>query len=214
MSMSAIKEVKIYIQSLPKGKPFTVRALQHLASPANARKILERLVQCKELARTARGIYVKPKKTRFGEVLPSSKEIAETAAKANGETIAIHGAEAARRLQLTTQMQMRPIFYTSGNTRKIKSGNLTITLQHKSPRKLSLPNNITGTVISALWYLGKEQVTQETIKIINEKLTPEEFSATLQQAQLMPAWMANQFYCYQQNKGLSNDTKLSPTLKH
>lgn len=212
--MSAIKKIKEYIQSIPRGRLFTARALQHLASPANTRKVLERLVQSGEIQRTARGIYVKPKKTRFSEALPSAKEIALASAKAHGETIAMHGAEAARQLQLTTQVQTRPVFYTSGNTRKIHAGNLTILLQHVGPRKLALPNTMAGTVISALWYLGKEHVTQETLNRLALKITKNELNQTLKNMGLMPAWMANQFYTYQQNMRLSNDSKLSSTKKN
>lgn len=212
--MSAIKRIKEHIQSVPKGQLFTARALQHLASPANTRKALERLVQSGEIRRTARGIYVKPKKTRFGEALPSAKEVALASAKAHGEIIAIHGAEAARQLQLTTQVQTRPVYYTSGNTRKIHTGNLTILLQHVGPRKLALPNTMAGTVISALWYLGKKSVTQETLNQLALKITKNELHEILKNMELMPAWMANHFYTYQQNMRLSNDSKFFSTKKN
>lgn len=212
--MSAIRNTKKHIQTIPKGQPFTMCALQHLASPANIRKILERLVKNGDIQRTARGIYVRPKKTRLGEIHPSVAEIALASAKAHGEKITIHGAEAARQLQLTTQTQAQPAFYTSGNTRKIKVGKLTIILQNVGPRRLALPNTTAGKIISALWYLGKEHVTQATLAQLSSRITKKEFDETLKNMDLMPAWMANHFYIYQQNMRLSNEHKLSSIKKN
>lgn len=199
--MKATDKIKEHLKQIPEGETFTASSLRHLASVDNVRQILNRLVKNGEIKRIANGVFVKPKHVpRAGEILPLVREIVETIAKATGETIAIHGAEAARQLQLTTQMPMRLILYTSGNTREIKIKNQSVLLKHISPSKLIVPGTITGTVISALIYLGREIVTLETLQKIQSQLSSKEFDAVLKEINHMPAWMANVFYYFQKGQ--------------
>lgn len=196
--MRTTKAVQKHIMQIPKGKPFTTASLRKFASSANARQVLSRLVKAGKITRAARGVFVRPKEAPYlGKVLPESQEIAQAVAQASGETIAVHGAEAARILQLSTQVPLKPTFYTTGNTRRIKSGNREIILKHVNSRKLVKPGTMIGLVISALWYLGKNNVTMTVIEKIKKLLAPEEFSELLKYTHQMPAWMADMFYRYQ-----------------
>lgn len=144
--------------------------------------------------RATRGIYVRPKEVQYlGKVLPGSEEIIKVISKQTGETITIHGAEAARILQLSTQAPMRPVFYTSGTSRKIKLGKQVISLKHISPRKQVKPGTITCTVISALWYFGKNNTNENVINTIKQRLNEKQFSEVLKHINQMPVWMANAF---------------------
>ncbi|MBS0357723.1 MAG: hypothetical protein JSS53_00415 [Proteobacteria bacterium] len=199
--MTAIAHVKEYLAHIPEGKAFPSNALRRFTTTENVRQILGRLVKTGELRRVARGIFVKPKYvSKIGEILPSASEIAEILAKSTGETITIQGAEAARQLQLTTQVPMRLIFYTSGNTRTLKIINLTVKLKHVSPSRLVAPGTIPGLVISALYYLGRENVTIMTVEMIKQRISSEEFNATINLIERMPTWMSDIFYRYQQEK--------------
>lgn len=204
--MTASAQVKSYITNIPEGQPFPSTALRPFASTENIRQILNRLVKAGELSKVARGIFVKPKQTaKLGTVLPSATEVAKTLTEATGETISIHGAEAARQLQLTTQVPMRPVFYTSGNTRTLKIANRTIKLKHVNPSKLIAPDTTAGLVISALNYLGRESVTIETVKTIKQRISPEDFAETINLIERMPAWMADVFYRFQQQEKEINE---------
>lgn len=202
--MKAIETIREHIKKVPRGKPIVTASLNGIASPANIRQALSRMVKVGEIERIARGIFVRPKKNLYlGKVLPASKEIAETIARTSGEIIAPHGAEAARMLQLSTQVPMKPIFYTSGTTRHIKMGNFEITLKHISPRKLVKPGTTTGLVISALWYLGKSNVNESIIEKIKQQLKPKQFTELLKNTSQMPVWMAETFYHYQTRQNYS-----------
>jgi Family of unknown function (DUF6088) len=199
--MTAVAKVKEFISNLPVGKPFPSTALRQIAATENIRQILNRLVKAGELKRVARGIFVKPKQiAKIGETLPSAAEVAATLADSTGETIAIHGSEAARQLHLTTQVPMRLVYYTSGNTRTLKIANRTIKLKHVNPSRLVAPNTTPGLVISALWYLGSENVTVKTIEIIKKHISEEDFNLTTKLIDRMPAWMSDIFYRYQEGK--------------
>ena len=97
-------------------------------------------------------------------------------------------------------MQAGHNFYTSGNSRAINIGNQTVKMQHVSPKKLFAPGTVRGNVILALWYLGQEHVAQTTIHAIKQQLSDEAFNSVVQSMSQMPAWMAKQFYIYQQRR--------------
>lgn len=199
--MTATTHIKKYLAAIPEGQAFPSTALRHFATTENIRQILNRLVKAGELKRVARGVFTKPKHiTNLGEVLPPASEVAKILAQMTGETIAIHGAEAARQLQLSTQAPMRPVFYTSGNTRTLRLANRTIKLKHVNPSKLVAPGTVPGLVISALDYLGQENVTTKTIETIRKHIPEEEFKAAFDLIERMPAWLADIFYRYRQEK--------------
>jgi hypothetical protein len=196
--MKEIELLQNQVNRIPKGKPFAISSIGREFSYANVRQTLSRLVKSGEIMRATRGIYVRPKEVPYlGKVLPGSEEIVKAISKQTGEIITPHGAEAARILQLSTQVPMRPVFYTSGTSRKIKLGKQTITLRHVSPRKQVKPGTITCLVITALWYLGKNHINENVINILRERLSEKQFSEVIKQTNQMPIWMATAFKQYQ-----------------
>lgn len=198
-NISAINQIKEYISGLPEGEPFTSNSLRNYASTENIRQILNRLVKSGDLKRVARGVFIRPEYLNSGEeIYPSVIEIANSIASSTGETILVHGAEAARQLQLTTQVPMRQVFYTSGNTRTLKILNRTVRLKHVNPGRLIAPGTMAGLVISALRYLGRENVSTKTLTSIREKISREDFREIFNLTGKIPAWMADIFYRYLQ----------------
>ncbi len=173
---------------MKKGKPFVRNLFAELGSRAAVDKALSRLVQAGRLERVARGVYMRPKlSTYVGWVRPSPITIMHILAKANGETIQIHGAEAVRRLGLSTQMQVVPVYYTSGRTREIKAGNAVVRLNHVSSDRLQHAGNKVGLALTALYYLGKDGACPHALSKIADTLSPDELTTLL--ACRMPKWM-------------------------
>jgi len=178
------------IESLPEGEPFKSTMFFEISTNTAIRQALSRLVKSGQLMRVARGVYVKPEMSRYvGPVPPSSRKIIKLMAE--GEKITITGAEAAQRLGLSTQMVLKEVYLTSGCTRiiRLENGGI-ISLRHASPRKLALAGSLAGIALSALWWMGKEEVTSEVIHLIRQKLSPEEFRVLKEASPLMPAWMS------------------------
>lgn len=97
------------IQRLPKGRLFSRTLLADLGSPAAISRALSRLCARGDLERIVRGVYMRPKLNRYiGRVRPGVEQLVRLVARRNGETLQIHGAEAVRRLRLSTQMQLVP----------------------------------------------------------------------------------------------------------
>ena len=188
--MSAAKLIRTDLRKLPKGKLFTnSRFLKH-GSRGAVDRTLSRLVAEGEVKRLARGVFVRPKKSRFVEdVMPDVSEVVKCIARKNHEIIQVHGAEAARRFKLSTQVPVMPVFYTNASSRLIKIGNITVKMMHtSSQRRLQFASEKTGLALSALWYLGKDNVNADAVSKINSGLSAEEFD-TLRSAEI-PAWMA------------------------
>ncbi len=204
--MNAITAIKSSLNAIPTGKPFSAHQFYALSTTANIRQILSRQVKAGELKRVCRGIFVKPKKSKLmGSVLPPTEELIESIASITGETIAIHGAEAARQLQLTTQVPMKPIYYTSGYSRTMHINHQAVELKHISLSKLALAGTLPGLVISALSYVGKEHVSKETLKKLHHQLGEKAFNKLKTATQHMPGWMVNHFYRFwkqQEDNGL------------
>ena len=140
-------------------------------------RTLSRLAARGEIQRLARGVFVRPRTSRFvGAVLPDVLEVVEAIARSNGETVQVHGAEAARRFKLSTQVPTAPVFHTSASSRTIRISNITVRMVHTSNRRrLQFAGEAAGAALSALWYLGKNNVTPETVATIEDALGPAEF---------------------------------------
>ena len=187
--MSVIENIRKRAKRIQRGKPFTTDGFLKLGSRSAVDKAMSRLVKEGVIERIARGVFFRPKKSRFvGNVIPEVSRVIEVIAKSNKEVIQIHGAEAARRFKLSTQMATKPVYYTSGSSREIKVGNIKVKLIHvSSHRKLQFSGKKSGLALSALWYLGKEEVNNKTIKLIQEGLSHKEFKTLCSSS--MPTWM-------------------------
>ncbi len=186
--MSIAETIRSRVLRVRRGEPFTNTRFLKLGSRASVDKTMSRLVDEGVIQRIARGVFVRPKKSRFiGSVMPDVAKVVEVMARDHGETIQVHGAEAARRFKLSTQVPTTPVFYTSGPSRELKVGNLTVKLLHASHRKLRLAGKRPGLALSALWYLGKDNVNASVVGAIRAGLSAEEFE-TLKSTD-MPGWM-------------------------
>lgn len=193
--MSAAELIRRKINELPEGEPFTPALFSTIAERSNIDKTLTRLVNAGFISKPARGVFVRPKLSRFGPLTVEPLQIA--VAKANGAPVEVHGAEALRRFGLSTQVPVRPVFYTSGRSRTFEVNGIPVQLQHRSPRKLVKPGTKVGMAISALWYLGKEAVGHEVFAVIRSRLTDIEYEELKASAPYMPVWMSNALLRYE-----------------
>ena len=105
-----------------------------------------------------RGFYVLPVKSRFGSRAPSLQKTVKAVATQRGKRIAASGAMAANKLGLTTQVPVKPVFLTSGRSRKLKLGRQEIELRHAPPWQLVLSGRKAGDAVRALAWLESGRV--------------------------------------------------------
>lgn len=188
----AAKLIRQRIEEMAAGEPFTPAALLACGTRASVDQTLSRLVKAGVIDRVTRGVFVRPEVSRFvGKVMPDPLKVAETVAMSTGAIVQVHGAEAARRLELTTQVPTQSVFVTSGPSKRIYVGKTEIRLQHVCQRKLALAGRPAGLALSAMWYLGKTEVTPALVEKIRHKLGESEFEVLKSAVSSMPAWMSD-----------------------
>lgn len=193
------------IEGMPAGEPFTPAAFLEYGTRASVDQTLSRLIKAGTIARVTRGVFVRPEISRFvGNIMPEPIKVAETIAKTTGAIVQVHGAEAARQLELTSQVPTQPVFSTSGPSKRMFVGKMEIRLQHVSPRKLALAGRPAGLALAAMWYLGKNEVTPSLIEKIRQKLSSAEFEVLKLSTSAMPAWMSDAIYKHERAEAIAH----------
>ena len=97
----------------------------NMMSEAAFAQIVSRLYRSGEIERVSKGIYCRPKKTRFGTILPSEREIVDLFTSGSNGVIVGYGLYNA--LGVTTQISKRQTAYSSIAEEQLKQiGNVTI----------------------------------------------------------------------------------------
>lgn len=186
--MSTAKEIRNHVETIKRGEPFTTKELLKLAPRTSIDKTLTRLVNKGIIKRITRGVFVRPKNSKYiPNVMPSASKVVEAIARNTGETVQVHGATAVNHFKLSTQVPAIPTFITSGPTREFRMGKLKIKLQHVSHRKLLHAGEPAGMALTALWHIGKNNISNHAFQNIEKKLSVKEFKALKNTD--MPGWM-------------------------
>ena len=200
---STAELVRSHIEASPQGEPFSSIELLTLGTRAAVDISLSRLAKEGLIARLTRGIYVRPAYNKYvGVVTPEPLKIAQAVGRSTGSKVGINGAEAARGFSLSTQMSTQPLFLTTGRTRVINIGKSKIRMQHTCENKLALTGSPAGMALSALYYLGKEEVTTHVLAEIKKRLAPAEFEKLSSSTTLMPSWLSDVFYRFLQQSAV------------
>ena len=137
--------------------------------------------------RVCQGVYVRPIETRFGLRPPAVEKVIESLAELWGETIVPCGGAAANFLGLTTQTPVQSVHLTSGSSRRLKLGALTVHLRHAPRWQLVAPHRPAGDAVRALAWLGE---IEENLGAIASKLSPADLDEFVELRVLMPARLA------------------------
>ena len=176
-------------QSLPEGGLLSPKEFLHLGSRAAVDKTLSRLAQEGKLMRVSRGVYVAPQHGRFGTRPPSTEAVILAIETSSGETVVANGAADANALGLSTQVQTREVFFTSGPSRILHLGNRVVELKHGHRWQLLLGKRPAGMAIRALSWLGPE-AAPAALQRLRAKLPESEWEALRGVRGLLPNWMA------------------------
>lgn len=190
---SVMQAVRASVAGRTPGEPFTVQELLTEGSRAAVDQALTRLVRAGEVERVTRGVYAVPRvNATLGRRVPVSAEVAAAAiARSAGAAVGVHGAEAARRFGLTTQVPLTSVLTTTGRSRRVVVGGREVRLVHASLRRMALAGRPAGEALAALLYLGRSEVTPDVIAQVRRRLAPEEFAVLRAAVTAMPAWLAD-----------------------
>ena len=175
--------------TLPEGAVLKAKGFLELGTRAGIDQALSRLSRAGKLMRSGRGVYVLPIESRFGTRAPSPEKVVAESARLRGETIAPHGAAAANRLGLTTQVPMRMAYLTSGPSRQLKLGAQCIELKHAPTWQLLNANRESGEVLRALAWSGRPHAREALIQL-KPKLPSQVRDELVASRSSLPGWLA------------------------
>ncbi|WP_323764040.1 DUF6088 family protein [Marinovum sp.] len=183
------EKILAHARALPEGVPVTAKGLLHLGNRAAVDQALSRLSKRGSLLRAGRGAYVRSVESRFGKRAPSVEKTVKALAEHRGERVSGSGAMAANALGLTTQVPTRPVYLTSGASRRLWLGQQEVELRHAPNWQLALGNSQPGQVIRALAWLGPEKA-EAAVKRLRRSLSDEDRAELARVAGRMPDWLA------------------------
>lgn len=152
--------------------------------------ILSELTNEGTLVKIAHGIYTKPRKSRFGVVLPSVEKVVHAIAVRDNAEVLPSGMTALNLLGLSTQVPMNYTFLTTGSERTVNLSNRKVVLKRGVPKNFCYGTRLISLLVQALRVLKKENVGDGELNIIRQLVSKETDKETLiKDVDMMPAWM-------------------------
>ncbi len=174
-----------------RGRVFTPNDFADLGSQDAVHQALSRHARAGTIRKLARGLYDYPRQhPKLGLVPPSDEHIAKALNGRHSTRIQLSGAHAANMLGLSTQVPMRTVFLTDGDSRKVQLGRRQIVLKKTTPRQMATAGRASGLVIQALRWLGAAHVDDKTIAALKRRLGPDEKKQLLADVRHAPGWVA------------------------
>ena len=174
---------------LEEGEPLCAATLLHFGNRAAVDQALSRLARSGQLMRICQGVYMRPVETPFGLRPPAVEKVIASLSALWGETIVPSGGAAANVLGLTTQVPVRSVYLTSGPSRWLQLGKLTVELRHAPRWQLTAPHRPAGDAVRALAWLGPGEV-DVSLGMIERKLSSKDIDELAAARAVMPAWIA------------------------
>ena len=142
------------------------------------------------LTKIAQGIYAKPRKSRFGVVLPAVDKVVQAIATRDNAVVLPSGMTALNVLGLSTQVPMNYTYLTTGSERVVKLANCLVTLKRGVPKNFCYETRLIALLVQALKALKQENVNSEEMQAIRSLISKEPEKDTLMRdVDMMPVWM-------------------------
>ena len=194
MTQSIGSKVVSRIYGKKRGWVFTPNHFLDLGSRTAVAKALERLADSGTIRRLARGLYDYPEKHPvLGELPANYERIAQALAGRDSLKIQPSGAYAANLLGLTEQVPARIVFLTDGANRTVRINKQQIVLKRTTPKNMATAGRVSGLIIQALRYLGKDHVDDEIIGILKKRLSQDDKLQLMGDLRYAPVWIGTIF---------------------
>lgn len=179
------------IDNLPYGSVFISNDFLEIADYETVRKTLNRFVNDGTIQRIVNGVYYKPKYIELiGEhESPSINEVAITIARKYNWTIAPSGNTALNLLGLSTQVPAQWTYISDGRYIDFLIGNTKLVFKRTTNRTISNMSQLTALVIQAVKAIGKENISEEQIFYLKNRLTISDKEKLLEEGKTTSAWI-------------------------
>lgn len=191
MRAKSTTEVRQFVDRQPEGEPFSPSELLVYGTRASVDQALSRLAREGVIERVARGIYVKPRRSRIvGRVPPSPVAVARTYARARGIPVTTTGAQVLTEYGLSTQTPVTPVLSAGVSGKKtFRVGNRTVTLRHAPGYVLRQAGTPAGDALAALHHLGRGRPVEG--RALLARLEAPTFDRLLELRPTLPGWVAD-----------------------
>jgi hypothetical protein len=189
---SVDSQLLVRIREFGPGTVFTAADFLDLG-PRNAVDLaLSRNARAGIIRKLARGVYDLPRRDHhLGDLSPSADDVASALAGRDGARLQASGAHAANLLGLSNQVPVRLTFLTDGRSRRVQLGRQQIILKHTTPRQMATAGRISGTVIQALRWLGRDHVDDQAVSTLRRRLSDADKRQLQQDLRYAPAWVGD-----------------------
>ena len=178
------------LEESPGNTVFFLNDFSELGSLETVRKVMFQARLQGLITHLCHGIYLKPMRSRFGEVPPSLEKIAEAIAERDHVEIMPTGSTAANILGLSTQVPMIVSYLTTGSSRRIPIGKRVILFRHAAPRNFVYRGKTIPLIVQALKELGKANVNEHALSALSSYMGKAQDSDTFESDILLaPAWI-------------------------
>lgn len=190
---SPIAKIYNYIKEQDREDVYIVNDFLHLGSYHAVRKALLRLADSGKIKKIINGVYYNPQYcSLIGEYAsPNPYKVASALSRKYHWTIAPSGDTALNLLGLSTQVVVKWSFISDGPYRVFDIGNVKIEFKHRANREISNLSYMTALTIQALKALGRENISQTQLSIIQRNLSKQDKDIMLQEARYAPTWIYN-----------------------
>lgn len=173
------------------GRVFSARDFLDLSSRPAIDQTLSRHCRAGRLRKIARGLYDLPRvDPQLGQLSPNSEAIAKALKGRYAIRLQPAGAHAANMLGLSDQVPMKIVYLTDGPSRHVTVDGLEIALKHTTTRNMATAGRLSGLIIQALRWLGKDHVDDDTVAKLRRNLKPADRAALVRDTRYAPAWIA------------------------
>ena len=110
-------------------------------------------------------ISAKPRKSRFGIVLPTVDKVVQAIATRDNAQVLPSGMTALNILGLSTQVPINYTYLTTGSERTVKLANRQVTLKRGVPKNFCNETRLIALLVQALRSLKQENVTDNVDRL-------------------------------------------------
>lgn len=187
-----LEQIKSVIERAEPGTIFQASDFSDIADNKTIHMSLARLADQRELQKILRGLYMKP---RFSTLLdeyipPRPDDIANAIARNFGWNICPSDMAALNLTGLSTQVPAVWEYISDGPYKTYKLENCNIAFRHTDRNtELTSVSPKTALIIRAIKALGKENMTEDSIRILSGKINAEEKTQLLLESKYCTSWV-------------------------
>jgi len=189
-----LKQVRERVDATEPGTVFVPSDFFDIAEAVKINMCLKRLTESGELTRVMHGIYAKPRYSKMLNISvpPYSDNIAKAIARNYGWTIVQCGNTALNMLGLSTQVPATMVYVSDGPYKEYNADGVALKFKRtNSKNEIATVSYKTALMIQALKAIGKDNVTNNTLRKLSKVLDYNEKQKALKESQRITAWVSD-----------------------